>query len=369
MGKDFILGFAALIFAVLLYVFASSRPPGESAGPSPDDIASGKAMGRATLRPTWAVDLESGGQEDATGPWDVRWEAKTESERCLCPALNSKALFAPLSAEQFDGFNTDIAAGLIFSERGLRHADDGGEVASGFAFAVRTAEGRLARARVVRINAASRNLTLEWQMLPGIVVGDGNAASGVRNATVEAQRLLDEALENIRSGNPTAALGPLNAVTKLVDEIPPGSEARIALLVRLGHLYWSVRSPEAALAVTTRAVTEIDRHGGPPLPWNLTADAYRWMGVLHRDMGNAQASIPWHERALEVAQNAKARDGTEAGMKSMDITTNLLELKDAECRTGNRVKGEHWLQELKQTCAALPGAKSIGACNPDRWSC
>src|SRR5262245_60694381 len=57
---------------------------------------------RATLQPTYTLDLESGSVGGLGPTVDLFWQAKTRSDRCLGPMFNSRALLAPLAASEFD---------------------------------------------------------------------------------------------------------------------------------------------------------------------------------------------------------------------------------------------------------------------------
>jgi len=67
---------------------------------------------RATLHPTFAVDLETGLHKDTPRDrLDLWWQAMTASDRCLCPMIESSALLARLPPEKFDTVDgTTLAA-------------------------------------------------------------------------------------------------------------------------------------------------------------------------------------------------------------------------------------------------------------------
>ncbi len=346
---------------------------GEWKGPLPPGTGPPTGWNRATLPATYAIDLETGAVRDSTeSARDLWWEAKTQTEFCLCPyRLNNRdPLFAPVPAAELEALGADRAATLGYSADGFLPGYHLNELVPGFGFAVRTSEGNFAKVRLVKLNA-DRSLTLDWRMLGPATVAGIEAG----NPALESRRLLVEARANLRGGkDPERAAALLDEVMPLVDQFAAASVARMELLNEIGQLYWSARRPDTALAVITRAATEIADHDAtpdaPPLAWRTRQQTYWWLGVLNRDAGRYAEAVPWLEQSLAAARAGTTKDHNEEGTRRMSITSALSGLYQLECRRGNAAAAANRLRELQDTCAAmLPDSRSHGACNTERLRC
>jgi len=363
---------AVALFA-LLAVIGYFLTWGEWTGPLPPGIGPPAGWRRATLPATYAIDLESGAVRDsAESARDLWWEARTQTEFCLCPyRVNDRsALMAPVPAAEFESLGADRAATLQYSADGFSLGNQAGEPFPGFGFVVRTSEGNFAKVRVRNVSA-NRALTLDWRML-----GPGTVASvEAGNPSIESRRLLAEVRANLRGGKDRERASVLlDAALSLADKYPASGAERVALLNEIGQLYWSARRPDMALAVYTRAATEIAGHDTTPgtgtLDWKIPQQTYWWLGTLSRDGGRYAEAVPWLERSLAAARTAMTRDHNEESTRRMAITSALNELYLLECRAGKAPAAAARLQELQDTCAAmLPDSLSHGACNERRIRC
>lgn len=346
---------------------------GEWKGPLPPGMGPPEGWRRATLPATYAIDLETGAVKDSgESARDLWWEAKNQDEFCLCPYRlnNGDVLMAPVPVAELAALGADRAATLQYSAKGFELHIQERELASGLAFAVRTGTGNFAKARVVKIRA-NKSLTLEWRMLGPATV----AREAARNPSLESRRLLVEVRTNLRGGkNRERAAELLGEVLPLADQYAATSFERIEFLNEVGQLYWSAQRPDTALAVISRAATEIALHDAAPdarpLAWKVRQQTYWWLGVLNRDAGRLAEAVPWLEKSLAVARAGMTTDHNEEGLRRMSITSPLKELYQLECRRGNKVAAANRLRELQDTCVAmLPDSRSHGACRTEQLRC
>ena len=346
---------------------------GEWKGPLPPGMGPPAGWRRATLPATYAIDLESGAvRGSAESARDLWWEAKTQTEFCLCPyrVNNRSVLMAPVPAAELEPLGADRAATLRYSADGFPLGNQAGELASGFGFVVRTSEGNFATVRVKKVGA-NRALTLDWRMLGPATVASVEAG----NPSIESRRLLAEVRTNLRGGkDQERAAALLDEVLPLADKYPAAGAERVALLNEIGQLYWSARRPDSVLAVLTRAATEIAVHDATPgagtLGWKTLQQTYWWLGVLNGDAARYAEAVPWLEQSLAAARAGTTKDHNEEGLRSMSITSALNELYLFECRAGNAPAAAARLRELQETCAAmLPYSLSHGACKQQQLRC
>ena len=346
---------------------------GEWKGPLPPGMGPAEGWRRATVPATYAIDLETGAVRDSKEPArDVWWEAKTQTEFCLCPYRfnNRDVVFAPVPAADLEALGADRAATLQYSDDGFPLQSDARESVPGLGFAVRTSEGSFAKVRVVKFGA-DRSLTLDWRMLGPVTVTSAPA----RNPSLEARRLLGEVRANLRGGkDPERAAALLDEVLPLVNQYPEAGRERIEGLIEVGKLYWSAQQADKAQAVVARADAEIALHdatpGVRPLAWEIPQQTYWWLGVLHRDSRRYAEAIPWLEKSLAAARAGTTLNHNEEGTRRMAITSALSELYQLECRNGDSAAAANRLRELQDTCASmLPHSQSHGACNMKQARC
>ena len=363
-----------LVFFCLLALVGYFLTWGEWSGPLPPGMGPPEGWRRATLPATYAIDLETGVAEDSTeSARDLWWEAKTETEFCLCPyRLNDRdALVARVPGVAFADLDARAASVLQFSKDGFRLGAEDSELVAGLGFIARTGDGNLARVRVLEVGS-NRSLTLEWQMLAAPAGAPVVAVAA--NASLESRRLLAEVRTNLRGGKDRdRAAVLLDEVLPLADQYPAASRERIQLLNEIGQLYWSAQRSDTALAVVARAGAEISLHdsmpGGRTLPWKTVYDTYWWLGVLHRDLARYAESVPWLEQAAALARNARTTDHNEEGTRILNLTGALKELARMECQLGrNEAAGRHQ-RDLQEACAASRSPGSIGACQTEQLRC
>ncbi|OGT85212.1 MAG: hypothetical protein A3H91_06030 [Gammaproteobacteria bacterium RIFCSPLOWO2_02_FULL_61_13] len=180
----------------LLAVIGCFLTWGERKGPLSPGMGPPEGWRRVTLPASYSIDLETGAVKGSSkSARDLWWEAKTQTEFCLCPCRlnNGEALMAPVP--ELAALGTDRAATLPYSAKGIELRIHERELASGLGFAVRTGEGNFAKVRVVKMDG-NRSLTLEWRM-PGAAAEGRGAAS---NPALESRRLLAEVRANLRGG-------------------------------------------------------------------------------------------------------------------------------------------------------------------------
>lgn len=345
---------------------------GEWKAPLPPGMGPDEGWRRATLPATYAIDLETGAvRESEESARDLWWEAKTETEFCLCPYRfnNRDVLLAPVPAAELAALGADRAATLQFSANGFPMGSQARESVPGLGFAVRTGEGSFAKVRVVKFGA-DRSLTLDWRMLGPVTVTGAPA----RNPSLEARRLLEEVRANLRGGkDPERAAALLDEVLPLVNQYPEASRERIEALNEVGKLYWSAQRNDTALAVVAQAEAEISRYqskaGVKLLPWRAVYETYWWLGVLNRDQARFAEAIPWLEQAATQARNARTSDQNEEGSRNMSLTSSLSELAQITCRLGREDAARQYQHDLQEACTAARNPGSIGACNVERLRC
>lgn len=342
------------------------------------------ALSQATLSPTYAVDLETGHLKDAeAGTLDLWWEAKTETERCLCPYIQSKALLARIPPGDFDSMDAAKLAALDNSADGFVDTDADPGVQPGMTFAVRTVEGNFARVRIVDIDRSKR-LTLEWQLYPPAAATQ--AAPPRTNASLEIPQLLEQARQALRARNKAGAIALTEQAAALADGMPKGSRRRIDLLQEIGSLYWSASNLSTdstdvlALAETVLLSAVNEMHGpagstselGPlrrEIPAETAGKTYRMLGVIYRDRGlqSRDASImakavPWFERALVIAEGLPKDNAQQASFRSFKLVSELNEVADAQCQSGETATALANEDRIKKICVETNGAGSAGVC-------
>lgn len=345
---------------------------GEWKGPLPPGMGPAEGWRRATVPASYAIDLETGAvKESEESARDLWWEAKTQTEFCLCPYRfnNRNVVFAPVPAAEVDALGADRAATLQYSDNGFPMQSQARESAPGLGFAVRTSEGNFAKVRVVKFGA-DRSLTLDWRMLGPVTV----KSAPTRNPSLESRRLLEEVRANLRGGkDPERAAALLDEVLPLVNQYQEGGRERIEALNEVGQLYWSARRTDTALAVVTQAEAEISRHqaeaGARPLPWRAVYETYWWLGVLNRDQARFAEAIPWLEQAAVLARGASVADHNEEGLRIMSLTSSLSELAQITCRLGQKDAARQYKHDLQEACAASRYSGSIGACRTEQLRC
>ncbi len=345
---------------------------GEWKGPLPPGMGPPEGWSRATLPATYAIDLETGAVRDnRESARDLWWEAKSQSEFCLCPYRlnNGEALLAPVPETELSALGAARAATLPYSANGFEMRGPDSELSPGLGLAVRTNEGNFAKVRVVKVGA-NRSLTLDWRMLGPAAVAQGVA----NNPALESRRLIKEVRVNLLGGKDLErAAELLDEVLPLADQFAAASIERIQLLNEIGQLYWSARHPDTALAVVVRAEAEISLRdagaGANPLPWRTVWETYWWLGVLNRDLVRFEEAVPWLEKAAAVARIARAADHNEEGTRIMSLTSPLYELAQMSCQLGRQDAARQYTRDLQEACAASRNPGSIGACKTERLRC
>jgi tetratricopeptide (TPR) repeat protein len=322
---------------------------------------------RATLPPTYTVDLESG-RVGTGGPQDLFWRAKTRTERCIGPIINSRALLAPLSAAEFDAADVAKVSGLAYSDFCFTHTDSGGEVKKGFTFAVRTVEGNFARVRVTGISFRN-HLDIEWELFPPPVAPGGNASTG-SNPSLEISRLFEQARLLLRSQRAKEAIPPVQQAAALAEQLPQGSRMRIETLSQAGSLLWSAESYRGSLAepVLLAAVKQID--AAPNAASQETVSmTYRMLGAVYRDQQRFTEAVPWFQRAVRIDEARPESTSQSAGQKYFSLSSNLRALSEAQCRAGDAPGAETADQKRLEACGRSPNAGSVGSCRDGKRAC
>src|SRR6185503_14636061 len=150
--------FAALV-AVVMLLYAADRQdyirlpwrPAPEAG-----------LQSALLRPTFTIDLETGKQGDPRA--DLHWGMQARDQPYLGArqgAAGRGALIAEAGAASWEGLDEAALAKLNFSANQYSAWGPEAPVRKGAVFAVRTAEGNLAKVRVVDV-LENYELRLEW---------------------------------------------------------------------------------------------------------------------------------------------------------------------------------------------------------------
>lgn len=321
---------------------------------------------RATLQPTYTVDLESG-KVGVGGLQDLFWRAKTRTERCIGPNINSRVLLAPLPAAEFNAADAAKVSSLTYADHCFTHTDSGGEVRKGFTFAVRTVEGNFAKVRVAGIS--SRNhLELEWQLFPPPVAPPGAGATP-SNPSLEIPRLFEQARQSLRVQRGEEAIPPVRQAIALAEQLPHGSRMRIETLSQAGSLLWSAeRQGNLAESTLLAAVKQID--AAPNAANQETVSmTYRMLGVVYRDQQRFTESIPWFQRAVKTDEARPESNPQLAGQKYFVMSSNLRALAEVQCRAGNAPGAEATDQNRLETCGRSPNPWSVGACKDDKRSC
>lgn len=328
----------------------------------------GDGWRRATLRPTYAIDLESGEQEKSDAATrDLWWQAISAERRVLGPALQSQVLLAPLAPSGFAASDGAALAALGYAAAGFEHTNEGGAVAKGLTFAVRTQEGNFAKVRVVSISATNA-IEIEWRVYqaPGAHAAGAGVQAPVAqsNPSIEIPRLLDEAQRALRARNEADSAASLEQAVALARALPAGSTQRTEMLSRAGSLYWSLRRLETARDVLDEAAQAIIAAGAnAPVHWELAARTHRMLGVVHRDARRLDEAIVWFGRAVDAAHGVRPRDENERSTLALGLTSNLAELASAQCLSGARTAGADTRKRLQQACEQLRNPQSVAACS------
>ena len=114
------------------------------AGPVLQGRQAGDRPGEKTvILGTWSWDIESNGLEPNNGTADLFWEQVTKTEQNLVP--QNGAGLAVLKKQAFDKVTRGDLAGLKYSTKKI----PGTDLTPGTVLALRTAEGNLAKLKVV----------------------------------------------------------------------------------------------------------------------------------------------------------------------------------------------------------------------------
>jgi tetratricopeptide (TPR) repeat protein len=322
---------------------------------------------RATLPPTYTVDLESG-RVGVGGPQDLFWQAKTRTERCIGPNINSHVLLAPLPAADFDKADAAKIAGLPYAQHCFTHTDSGGEVKKGFTFAVRTVEGNFAKVRVTGVSARN-HLDIEWQLFQPPAAPGGSVLQS-SNPSLEIPRLFEQARQLLRSQRGKEAIPPVQQAVTLAERLPQGSRIRIETLSQAGSLLWSAENYKGSLAepVLLAAVKQID--AAPNAASQETVSmTYRMLGVVYRDQQRFKESIPWFQRAVRIDEARPESTPQLAGQKYFTMSSNLRALSEAQCRAGDAPGAEAADQKRLEACGRSPNPWSVGSCRDGKRPC
>lgn len=324
-------------------------------------------MLRAALPPTYTVDLESG-KVGVGGPQDLFWRARTRTERCIGPNINTRVLLAPMTEAEFKTADAAKVSSLAYAEHCFMHTDSGGEVKKGFTFAVRTVEGNFAKVRVTGIS--SRNhLEIEWQLFPPPVAPGGSASTG-SNPSLEIPRLFEQARQLLRTQRGAEAIPPVQQAVALAGQLPHGSRIRIETLSQAGSLLWSAENYKGSLAesVLLAAVKQIDAAPNAASQ-ETTSMTYRMLGVVYRDQQRFPESIPWFQRAIKTDGARPESTPQLMDSKYFAMSSNLRELASAQCRIKDAGAAEVSEQRRVDACKHMRKPEFHGSCKDGKRAC
>jgi tetratricopeptide (TPR) repeat protein len=320
-------------------------------------------LSKATLHPTYTLDLEAGKIGVPREAQDLFWQARTSSERCLGPVINSRVLLAPLPEREFNDADGARLAGLTYSARCYAHTNSGGELQRGYTFAVRTVEGNFAKVRVAGIN--SRNhLELEWRVYPPPAA----TAKGTANPSLDIPALFAQARQHLRSQRQQDAVPLLQEAVALAEALPAGAR-RAEALGEAGSLLWSANRRDLSESALLAAARQMENLPASAVPLESRSRTFRMLGIVYRDLGRAAEAIPWFERALTANEAMPESSPQAAGLKYFNMASNLNELAGVHCRAGHGQDAEATDQRRLDTCARTRSSASVGACREARRSC
>jgi hypothetical protein len=128
---------------------------------------------------TWSIDLESGEiGSTSDSKMDLFWVQKTLTERELRP-ING-ALINNLGMVNFNNLTYENLLELSYTSSAINGSNDDNEMPVGTVIAVRTAEGNIAKLKVLELNMESRELTISYKLYvtpedlcDGVICSDG----------------------------------------------------------------------------------------------------------------------------------------------------------------------------------------------------
>lgn len=329
----------------------------------------------ASIPQTFTLDLETGKVKGADmSKVDLWWQARTKSNRCLCPYYGSKTRIADLSADIFNQADLHILKNLEYTDAGLEHHDDGVKLRSGLTFAVKTTEGNYAKVRIAKVGYDAKNknyVVLEWQLftVTGSVTDD---ESIIR----ELHHIDKETREFIRTRQRGQAVELLARTPELISKLPEANIERIQALYNTGRLYWSLQDYDAQAKYLTQAAEEISirkaRAGGQRssyVNWQLEQSTYQFLGISFRDRGRHKESIPWFEKAVEIGKSANEGDHNAVASKYLAITGDLHFLAIALCANGEKERSDSVFRKIKEACRNFRNPESVHVCNLKNYRC
>ena len=355
-----LLAIVALVMLIIggLGVYLLRQPDNlRQAAPGAATASVATELKRVDLAPSYVVDLDTGSLEN-NARTDLWWHFVKAGERYL-DARNGAA-FARIDEKQdFDKLDATQLSWLDFSLRSLAAQGPDAELKAGARFAARTSEGKLARLRVITIDAPPRDhLQIEWTLFSPA----GDSASIKKSEMRDWRGHIDKARQALRENRPEEA-------RRMNDEALASAEAQgekgavLALaLHRTGSLAWSLRDLEVARARMERAAGLIDQV--PPekvhrLVGNddayLAADIHRWVGNIHRDQGRRQEALEEMIKARDAFNDAPNITGRYPGTRILMQHSILSSIGHAQCALRDKAATLAAFRVAHATIAADPG--------------
>ena len=352
--------FAALVAVVMLLYAADRRDyvrlpwrPAPEAG-----------LQSALLPPTFTIDLETGKQGAARA--DLHWGMQARDQPYLGAYQGGRgrgALIAEVGAASWEGLDEAALAKLAYSANRYSAWGPDAPVHKGAVFAVRTAEGNLAKVRIAEIGEDYR-MRLEWLLY--LVEEKVPEQETIVSSPWLASR--DEALAAYKAQRFQEAL---DACGKAIEAAEKAGEAHRALaLVTCGGLMSlhrrAARQMEdwlkqgVALSMKLEQGAIVAALG--PREALLKERAFRMLGVFYRDQNRPREAAENFARAVDTV---RAMPPPETAEHRLALRSDLHDLGVALAQIGLRGIARQALDESRElylkTEPSHPALKAIDA--------
>jgi tetratricopeptide (TPR) repeat protein len=304
----------------------------------------------AVIPKTGAIDLETGAL-GASERADVHWVMTPGNVPYLAPMRG--ALIAAMRGANWEDVEASALRRQNYSETRLPAGGPKAIIRPGAVIAVRTAEGNLAKLRMVKIHA-NNDLRAEWLLYKEAPGGQQATRRGAEsNPSAAWMQLRDEARRAYRQRRYHEVQQLCDAAISEAEKVAPRDPRIAAALLGCGGLPGFQRhAPAQAEAWLRRAAALVEGMDhqrivsalGPSEAF-LKQRVHRALGVMYRDRRRPREAAQHFERAVEAVR-AMPSPASERHFTTMGL--DFYELGVAHYRSRNTAAARTAFAEAKQ---------------------